>query len=493
MTLEIADSDGPIARQRRWVDAYRFGVRLQERGSLVSVGDGIAWVAGLPSAAIDDVLVFDDGSRGMVFDLNPDSVGVVLLQTTDRLTAGTPARVGNRALTIPVGDALLGRVVDPLGVALDGGTPVPVSKLARLNRPAPPISARELVHEPMYTGTLIVDALIPIGRGQRQLVIGDEGLGRTAIALDAVINQRGRDVLCVYVLIGQKRTAVINTVATLRERGALDYTAVVVAEASALPGLQFLAPFAGCAVAEHWLDQGRHVLVVYDDLSTHARTYRELSLLLKRPPGREAYPGDLFSVHARLLERSTCLSAAHGGGSMTALPIVETHQGEIAAYVPTNLISITDGQIYLDAGLFSAGFRPAIDIARSVSRIGGAAQHPRIRVEAARMKLDYLRFLDLEVFTRFGARLEASLEEALVRGRVLRELLKQDRLAPLPVQSQLALLIAYNERLLDGVPPADVRALAQRLAALAGAGGPGLEQPRETWAAAIAAHLAPGA
>ena len=268
-----------------------------------------------------------------------------------------------------------------------------------------------------------------------------------------MINQRGQGVYCVYVLIGQKRSTVVNTIEILRDYGALDYTTVVVAEASSLPGLQHLAPFAGCAVAEFWMQQGRDVLVIYDDLSTHARTYRELSLLLRRPPGREAYPGDIFSVHARLLERATCLNAAHGGGSMTALPIVETQLGEIAAYIPTNLISITDGQIYLDRDLFAGGFRPAIDIARSVSRIGGQAQHPRIKAEAGRMKLDYLQFLELEVFTRFGARLEASMETAIHRGRLLREILKQDRLAPLPVTFQLAWLMAFNDGLLDGTEP----------------------------------------
>jgi F-type H+-transporting ATPase subunit alpha len=342
------------------------------------------------------------------------------------------------------------------------------------------------VHKPLYTGIKIIDTMIPIGKGQRQLLIGDEGLGRSSIALDTVINQRDQGVYCVYVLIGQKRSAVVNSIDILREYDALEYTTVVVAEASSLPGLQHQAPYAGCAIAEFWMRQGHDVLVIYDDLSTHAKTYRELSLLLRRPPGREAYPGDIFSVHARLLERATCLSTARGGGSMTALPIVETKLGEIAAYIPTNLISITDGQIYLDRNLFAGGFRPAIDIARSVSRIGGQAQHPAIKHEAGRMKLDYLQFLELEVFTRFGARLEASMEAAIHKGSVLREILKQGRLSPLPVNYQMAWLVAFNDGLFDGLDP-DV--IPAALAALDEPGLqtlPDLDAPREEWRTALA-------
>ncbi len=288
------------------------------------------------------------------------------------------------------------------------------------------------------------------------MIVGDEGLGRTSIAIDTVINQKNKNVLCIYVLIGQKRSAVVNTIETLRNHGALDYTVCVVAEASALPGLQYIAPFAGCALAEYWMAQGRDTLIIYDDLSTHARTYRELSLLLRRPPGREAYPGDIFFVHSRLLERSTCLNAENGGGSMTALPIIETKQGEIAAYIPTNLISITDGQIYLDNDLFVSGFRPAIDITRSVSRIGGKAQDMSIRDQAGQMKLDYLQFLELEAFTRFGQRLEASMEARIKRGRLLREILKQDRLAPHGNLFQLAWLTAFNSGMFNQAVPEDI-------------------------------------
>ena len=484
--------EGPIARQARWVEGYRLGLRLGERGSVLAVGDGIAWVSGLPSAAIDDVLVFADGSRALVFDLSPEQVGAVLLRETAGLTAGIAARVSRERLAVPVGDALRGRVVDPLGRPLDG-RPAPVTGGRRdLDGRSPPITARDFVRQPLYTGLRTVDTLIPIGKGQRQLIIGDGGLGRSAIAIDAVISQRGRDVDCVYVLVGQKRSTVVSTVEVLREYRALDHTTVVVAEASTLPGLQHLAPYAGCAVAEHWMRQGRDTLIVYDDLSSHARTYRELSLLLRRPPGREAYPGDVFSVHARLLERSTALNASAGGGTMTALPIVETVQGEIAAYIPTNLISITDGQIYLDAGLFAAGFRPAIDVGRSVSRIGGAAQHPRIAAEAARVKLDYLQYTELEVFTRFGARLEAAMERAIRRGRVLREVLKQERLAPLPPELQLAWLVAYNDGRLDAVAPEEVPGALERLAAGFGRSELTLTSAREAWAAAVAGWLAGG-
>jgi F-type H+-transporting ATPase subunit alpha len=480
---------GLLQKQAAWLEHYRPGLRLQERGTVVSVGDGITWISGLPSAAMDDILSFEDGSRAIVFDLTEDLIGAVLLHETPDLTAGTTVHLAGRQLSVPVGDALLGRVLDPLGTPLDGGEEPRHSAWQRLQHGSPPITQRDFVHQPLYSGTKIIDTLIPIGKGQRQLLIGDEGLGRSSLALDAVINQRGKNVYCVYVLIGQKRSAVVSTLDMLREYGALDYTTVVVAEASALPGLQHLAPFAGCAMAEFWMRQGRHTLVVYDDLSTHARTYRELSLLLRRPPGREAYPGDIFSVHASLLERATCLNATNGGGSMTTLPIVETQQGEIAAYIPTNLISITDGQIYLDQELFAAGFRPAIDIARSVSRIGGQAQHPRIKEEAGRMKLDYLQFLELEVFTRFGAKLEASMEKAIKRGRLLREILKQERLAPQPISFQLAWLVAFNEGRFDASEPEHIPALLAHLDEQVQESRLNLDSPREAWVAAVAEWL----
>jgi len=485
-------ADGPLARQSRWVDQYALRLDIREQGRVVSVGDGIAWIDGLPSAAIDDVLDFDDGSLGLVFDLTIERVGAVLLRETPALTAGTRAQVARQPLAIPVGESLRGRVVDPFGLPLDGRPAHDTRDVRPLQRRAPPIIERDFVNRPLYTGTKIIDTMVPIGQGQRQLIVGDRGIGRSAIAVDAVINQRGKNVYCVYVLIGQRRSTMVTTIDTLREAGALDYTTVVVAEASALPGMQYLAPFAGCSIAEQWMEQGYDTLVVFDDLSTHARVYRELSLLLRRPPGREAYPGDIFSVHAQLLERSTCLNAAHGGGSMTALPIIETQQGEIAAYIPTNLISITDGQIYLDAELFAAGFRPAIDISRSVSRIGGAAQHPRIKQEAGRMKLDYLQFLELEVFTRFGARLEATIEKSIRRGRVLRECLKQDRLTPLPVLFQMAWMVAYNDGLLDNVEPESVGGRLGNLALVMHDTDLSLDSPREQWSQTVARWMSHG-
>ena len=452
-----ANNDSSLLdKQTQWLANYQPGLCVTEQGVVVSIGDGISWIKGLPSAAIEDILVFDDGSRGIVFDLNRDRIGAILLYESEALTAGTKVRLSPHSLSVPVGNAFLGRIIDPLGTPLDGQAPPSQTGRENMEKGSPAIIARDFVHKPLYTGIKIIDTLIPIGKGQRQLIVGDEGLGRTSIAIDTVINQKDKNVICIYVLIGQKRSAVVSTLETLKNHGAMDYTVCVVAEASALPGLQYIAPFAGCALAEHWMAQGLDTLIIYDDLSTHARTYRELSLLLRRPPGREAYPGDIFFVHSRLLERSTCLNAENGGGTMTALPIIETKQGEIAAYIPTNLISITDGQIYLDNDLFVSGFRPAIDITRSVSRIGGKAQDRSIRDQAGQMKLDYLQFLELETFTRFGQRLEASMEARIKRGRLLREILKQERLAPHCNLFQLAWLIAFNAGLFNQAATKDI-------------------------------------
>ena len=442
---------------------YRFGLRLSERGCVAGIGDGIAWIRGLPSVGLDELIGFDDGSTGLVFQLGKEVLGAILLSQSRGVTAGMAVQHIGRKLEIGVGDALLGRVVDPLGNPLDGLPNLELRHFHPLEAAAPPIIERDFVKQPLYTGNKIVDALIPIGKGQRQLIIGDDGIGKSALALDAVINQRDRNVLCVMVLIGQPRSSVAGTIEALRLAGALEYTVVVVAEANALPGFRYLAPFAGCAIAEHWMRMGRDTLVVYDDLTRHAQSYRELSLLLQRPPGREAYPGDIFYLHSRLLERSTVLGLEYGGGSMTALPIIETRQGELSAYIPTNLISITDGQIYFDSKLFAAGMLPAIDIGRSVSRIGGKAQHPSIKKAAAHIRLDYLQFLDLELFARFGTRLEAGVEEKLSRGRLLREILKQDKLQPVSERSHLAWLLAYGEGLLDDVKPKQVAELMSQL------------------------------
>jgi len=470
---------------------YRPALRVIERGRVSSVGDGIVWIEGLPSARMDAILRIDDGSEALVFHLTPERIGAILLTSTPALMAGCEAYLSDAQLTMPTGDALLGRVVDPLAHVLDGGEAIDCNGRRVVDGDSPPIVARDFVDRPLYTGSKVVDTLIPVGRGQRQLLIGDNGTGKSALALDAVIAQAGQQVRCVYVLIGQKRSSVVQTIDTLRAHGALAYTTVVVAEATASPGIKYLAPFAGCAIAEGWMHAGHDTLVVYDDLTTHALAYRELSLLLRRPPGREAYPADIFYLHARLLERATRLAAEHGGGSMTALPIAETEQGEIAAYIPTNLISITDGQIHFDTALFARGVLPAIDITRSVSRIGGKAQHEAIKREAGRMKLDYLQFLELEVFTRFGAKLEAGMAARIARGRLLRAILVQDRLDPHTARDQLAWMIACNETLLDGRENHALDEALTRLREGTAACALSLDSPREAWLKAIRAWLAP--
>jgi F-type H+-transporting ATPase subunit alpha len=485
----MAAEHGLLEHLSRRVERYRFGLRLGETGWVASVGDGIAWVHGLPSAAAEEILQFEDGSRGMVFEMQSRRLGVILLDSHSVVASGSMvSRTGHR-LEIGLGDGVLGRVVDPMGKPLDGKPPLESEAHGPLEATSPPIIARDFVSAPLYTGIKVVDTLIPIGRGQRQLVIGDSGTGKTALALDAVIAQRGQGVRCVYVMIGQKRSEAARVIDVLGHHDALRYTAVVVGEATATPGLKYLAPFAGCAIAEGWMRRGQDTLVVYDDLSSHARAYRELSLLMHRPPGREAYPGDIFYLHARLLERATRLASAQGGGSMTALPIVQTEEGEIAAYIPTNLISITDGQIYLDRRLFAAGVLPAVDVALSVSRIGGKAQHARIKQEVGKMKLGYLQFLELEAFTRFGTKLEPGAQVKIARGRLLREILKQERLSPLPPAFQLAWTTAFNAGLLDGLEPDDLPASLKRMQAGLADEAVGMDAPRETWLAHLTRWL----
>ncbi len=461
----MAAEAGLLERLARRVDDYSLTLRLGEKGRVAAVGDGIAWVYGLPSAAVDEILLFGDGSRGLVFELQKERLGVILLDPAANVSSGSLVSHTSERLEIGIGDALLGRVIDPLGKPLDGLPPPEPDGFCALEAPSPAIVARDFVNRPLYTGIKVVDTLIPIGRGQRQLIIGDSGTGKTSLSLDTVVAQAGQDVKCVYVMIGQKRSEAAMVIDLLRRHGALAYTTLVVGEATATPGMKYLAPFAGCAVAEGWMRRGEDTLVIYDDLTTHARAYRELSLLMHRPPGREAYPGDIFYLHARLLERSTRLGPEHGGGSLTALPVVETEEGEIAAYIPTNLISITDGQIYLDRRLFAAGVLPAVDVPLSVSRIGGKAQHPRIKEEAGRMKLDYLQFLELEIFTRFGTKLEAGTEAKIRRGRLLREILKQERLSPLAAPFQLAWMLAFNEGLLDTCAPQTLPDTLQKILA----------------------------
>ncbi|MAR91790.1 MAG: F0F1 ATP synthase subunit alpha [Pseudomonadales bacterium] len=464
---------------------YQLGLRVSEEGTVISVGDGIIWVQGLPSAMMDEVLELEDGSRALVFLLDPEKLGAIVLEQKATLSSGISARRSGRRLDIHTGDSLLGRVLDPLGQPLDG-QPAPANgERGLLEVPSPPILNRDFVSRPLYTGNRIIDSQIPIGKGQRQLIVGDSGLGKTSLAIDCILRQQSEDVICIYVSVGQTRSNVATVIETLREHDALSYTTLVVAEANELCGCRYLAPFAGCAIAEHWMQKGRDTLIIYDDLTQHAQAYRELSLLLHRPPGREAYPGDIFYLHSRLLERSTVLAPQYGGGSMTALPVVETKQGEISSYIPTNLISITDGQIYLDQKLFAAGILPAIDVTRSVSRIGGKAQHPAIKKEAGRIRLDYLQFLELEAFTRFGTRLEPAMEAKLKRGRVLREIMIQDRLSPVDAGAQLAWLIAYNEQRLDDWPPKQIGAALGQLQSGADGSDLTLDSPREQWLKAI--------
>lgn len=474
-----------IEKKKQQLQDYRFRLRVKEQGKVISVGDGIVWIEGLPSAAIDEILSLEDGSRAMVFHLTQQLVGAILLEQSDKINAGTLAFHLNRSLSIPVGDSLIGRIIDPLGRPLDELDIPKCEKEGLLDVLSPPIIKRDFVGQPLYTGNKILDNLIPIGKGQRELLIGDNGLGKSSLAIDIIINQKDKNVRCVYVLISQQRSSVINTLQILKEAHAMDYTTVVVAEATTLPGLQYLAPFAGCAIAENWMKEGLDTLIVYDDLTAHADSYRELSLLLRRPPGREAFPADIFHLHARLLERSTCLSPEMGGGSMTAFPIIETKEGEIATYIPTNLISITDGQIFFDEKLFASGFFPAIDITKSVSRVGGKAQHPQIKNEAGRMKLDYMQFLDLEIFTRFGAKLDLKMQKQITRGGVLREILKQKRLSPVPIEFQLAWLIAYNDGLMDTISLGDIPNYLDKIEQEIKTSDLTLSSPRDKWRASL--------
>ena len=425
------------------------GLLVQEVGTVTYVGEGIARVKGLPNVQSEELLAFEDGQRGMAFNLDPTEVGVVLLDESRRLDAGDEVHRTGRILDVPVGDALVGRVVDALGRPLDEQGSVRATEHRPVEREAPAIMDRAPVETPLQTGLKVIDALIPIGRGQRELILGDRQTGKTAIALDTIINQRSTEVMCVYCAIGQRDAAVASVVADLHEHDAMDYTTVVLASGEEPPGLQFVAPYAAMTIAEFFMEAGRDVLVVYDDLTRHARAYRELSLLLRRPPGREAYPGDIFYIHSRLLERSTHLDSDHGGGSLTALPIIETEAQNISAYIPTNLISITDGQIFLSPKLFQKGVLPAVDVGRSVSRVGGKAQKPAYREMTGDLRLSYSQFQELEEFARFGTRLDEETRQTLRHGRRVREVLKQPQYAPQSVAEQVAVLLATTEGLFD--------------------------------------------
>jgi F-type H+-transporting ATPase subunit alpha len=444
--------NGAFTGIQQCLEAFSPGLQTREVGSIVSVSTGIARIHGLHNVGFEELLVFPGGLSGITFNLDEDSVDVVLLGDYAHLHAGQEVQRSGRVMDIGVGDALLGRVIDPLGRPLDGLGPVLTEQRLPIERPATPIMDRAPVTEPLQTGLKVLDALIPIGRGQRELILGDRQTGKTAIALDTIYNQRDKNVLCVYCTIGQRASAVAKAVANLRDKGALAYTVVMVAEGNEAPGLSYIAPYAATSIAEHFMEAGRDVLIVYDDLTHHARAYRELSLLLRRPPGREAFPGDIFYIHSRMLERATHLSDARGGGSMTALPIIETEAQNISAYIPTNLISITDGQIVLSPSLFELGVLPAIDVGQSVSRVGGKAQRAAYRAVAGDLKLAYAQFEELETFARFGARLDEGTRQSIDHGKRIRACLGQAEFSPVSVPAQIAILLALNSALFDAVP-----------------------------------------
>ncbi len=468
VTLQ-ATLDQAFANIGQRLRAFQPQLVPREVGTVASVITGIARVQGLPGAGFEELLLFPGGLSGIAFNLDADGIDVVLLGDHTHLRAGQEVRRTGRVMDVAVGNGLLGRVINPLGQPLDGLGRVVTTERLPIERPAAPIMDRAPVSEPLQTGLKVIDALIPIGRGQRELILGDRQTGKTAIAIDTIFNQRDNKVLCVYCAIGQRASAVAKAVAKLREGGALAYTVVVVAEGNEAPGLAYIAPYAATSIAEHFMEAGRDVLIVYDDLTHHARAYRELSLLLRRPPGREAFPGDIFYIHSRMLERSTHLNTERGGGSMTALPIIETEAQNNAAYIPTNLISITDGQIVLSPSLFELGVLPAIDVGQSVSRVGGKAQRAAYRAVAGDLKLAYAQFEELETFARFGARVDDDTRQSIEHGRRIRACLGQAELSPVSVPAQIAILLALNAGLFDPVPLDQMVAAQQAVQAAADA------------------------
>jgi F-type H+-transporting ATPase subunit alpha len=437
---------------RRKLAALPLVPHLEHIGRVLQVGDGVAMVTGLPQARLDELLIFEDGVRGLAVDLDDDAIGCILLGDTAGIPAGSIVRGTGEVARVPVGDGLLGRVVDALGEPLDGKGMIEGTQLAPVEQAAPVIVDRALVTEPLATGLLVVDAMIPLGRGQRELIIGDRVTGKTAIAVDTIISQKASDVICMYAAIGQKASTVARVIDAVRQYGAPERCIFVVGEANAAPGLQWLTPYSACAMAEYFMMRGRDVLLILDDLTKHAACYRQVSLLLRRPPGREAYPGDIFYIHSRLLERAAKLAPERGGGSLTALPIAETQAGNISAYIPTNLISITDGQIYLDPRLFYEDQKPAVDVGKSVSRVGGKTQAPVLKALSESLRLEYAQFLELEVFTRFGTMVDERTGKVIEHGRRIRAVLGQRQFAPLSLGEQVALLCAVADGVLDPVP-----------------------------------------
>jgi len=444
--------DGAFAGIAQAREAFTPRLTPREVGTIVSVATGVAKVTGLPNVGFEELVKFPGDALGIAFNVDEDEIGVVLLGQYWNLHSGDEVERTGRVMDVGVGDELLGRVIDPLGRPLDGSGPVAARERLPIERPAAAIMDRAPVTVPLQTGLTVIDALIPVGRGQRELILGDRQTGKTAIAIDTIVNQRGENVICVYCAIGQRASAVAKTIAGLRDKGAMDHTIVVVTEGNDPPGLAYIAPYAATSIAEHFMDAGRDVLIVYDDLTQHARAYREISLLLRRPPGREAFPGDIFYIHSRLLERATHLRPELGGGSLTALPIIETEAQDISAYIPTNLISITDGQIYLSPSLFELGLLPAVDVSMSVSRVGGRAQRAAYRAVAGDLKLAYAQFEELETFARFGARLDTDTRRIIAHGQRIRACLKQSEFAPVSVPGQIAVLLALAAGLFEPVP-----------------------------------------
>ena len=454
---ETLDTVAEVSRE------YQAEPEMLEYGTVTYVGQGVARVQGLPNVGSEELVRLPGELLGMTLNLDPGEAGVVLLDDCTGVESGAEVWRTHRVLDVPVGEGLLGRVVDSIGRPLDNAGHVRTALRAPVERAAPAIMDRAPVTVPLATGTKVVDALIPVGRGQRELILGDRQTGKTAIAVDCILNQRDKNVVCIYCAIGQRSSSVANVIADLQRSGAMTYSIVVVAGGDSTPGLQFVAPYAAMSMGEYFMAQGRDALVVFDDLSKHARAYRELSLLLRRPPGRESFPGDIFYIHSRLLERSTHLRPELGGGSLTALPIVETEEQNIAAYIPTNLISITDGQIYLTPDLFQKGILPAVDVGKSVSRVGGKAQLPAYRAVAGELRLFYSQFEELEVFSRFGSRLDERTRQTLARGRAVREALKQPQFDPLPATEQIAILMAATAGLLDNLPPGRIAEVSARV------------------------------
>ena len=445
------------------IKRYASALDVSDVGTVIQVADGIARVHGLENAMQGELLEFPGEVYGMVLNLEEDNVGVVLLGNSRNISEGDTVKTTGRVVEVPVGDALLGRVVNALGQPIDGKGPVQTSKYRKIERVASGVITRKSVDTPLQTGIKAIDAMVPIGRGQRELIIGDRQTGKTAIALDTIINQKGQNVKCIYVAIGQKASTIANIVKTLEEYGAMSYTTVVVSTASDLAPLQYIAPYSGCAIGEEWMEQGQDVLVVYDDLSKHATAYRPLSLLLRRPPGREAYPGDVFYLHSRLLERAARMSDEYGGGSLTALPIIETQAGDVSAYIPTNVISITDGQIYLETEMFNSGFRPAVNAGLSVSRVGGAAQIKAMKKIAAPIRTELAQYRELASFAQFGSELDKDTKEKLAQGERIKEVLKQPQYQPMAVQYQVIIIYAVTHKYLLEIPVEEITAFEKGL------------------------------